>query len=193
MRHSEGSQWSLVGLAMASVGVIGCGAVPPSSSTLPPTLTPSCTSPTREFRVGLAQAGAPNPSDPGFRSDQDGQFDTHQFGNPSLYPPGYHWRVDRALPPHSVLSAELASDPDRAGRWVAYLTLTKAGQERLNIDSAYALSQPAGTPGSHLALFAGPEVLVAPQVVELPSAPVAVSLGNVTDPSVAEALINNIC
>lgn len=155
--------------AAVVVAVAACG----SSSGTPPAGATSRSGPTRHvpsapFNVAVAVPGVPNPNDPSFLADQEHLYDPRQFSDRTLYPPGYHWRIDPGIGPHGVRSAHAALDSE-SKQWVLVIAFTAAAAQRFGADTeaAYQAIQanPADPPpAAHIAFFIGNEVVSAPYV-----------------------------
>lgn len=112
--------------------------------------------------------GAPNPDSPSFIADQRGRFDTQQFDDPVLYPPGYHWLIDTRLDATDVSSAQAGTD-STTGQFTVDINFDSKGAEEWAkiTNAAYAAYQtnPSGTlPTAQIAIFLDNSVLTAPIV-----------------------------
>lgn len=171
------ARWVLapLGFLLLSCG----GGTSTSSSSSPP---PSSRSPlpsssgSSGLHVALAVQGRPDPSDRQFLTDQDGLYDSTQFTDPQLYPPGYHWKIDQLLAPRDLVSAKAI--PGQGGAWELVLTFTAHGAARLEADTKTAVAAPY--PADRLAVFIGPRVVQAPEV-QLPSQGNQTLIGGLTE------------
>ncbi len=121
---------------------------------------------TQKLYFATAVAGAPNPSSPSFIADQKGLYDPSQFSNPTLYPTGYHWKIDNNLQATDVNSATVGQDAT-SGAIAVDINFNSAGAtEWAKItNAAYAVYQTDPTsPNAQIAIFLDNEVLTAPQV-----------------------------
>lgn len=172
--------------AVAALGVVlvSCGGGASTAGSASGTASISVSSTTAGstrssgLHIALAVQGRADPTNQGFVDDQEGLFDPSQFTDPQLYPPGYHWRVDRQFNPGDLVSA--VAMPGQVGTWELVLTLTAGGAARFDADSRVAYAAPQGTPANHLAIFVGPRVIQAPQVVFPASGPETV-IGGLTE------------
>ena len=121
---------------------------------------------TQKLYFATAVAGAPDPTSASFISDQKGLYDTSQFTNPTLYPSGYHWKIDNNLQATDVNSATVGQDAT-SGAIAVDINFNSAGAtEWAKItNAAYAVYQTDPTsPNAQIAIFLDNEVLTAPQV-----------------------------
>ena len=153
-----------LGLALLSCGG-GASTATSSSSTASTSVSTTAAGSNQSsgLRIALAAQGAPNPSDSGFVSDQQGLFDPSQFTDANLYPPGYHWKIDRQFRPTDGASAMARTG--QLGSWELVLTFTSSGSARFNADTQIAFGAPQGSALNRLAFFLGPRVIQAPSVV----------------------------
>jgi preprotein translocase subunit SecD len=137
--------------------------------------------------VGVAVPGTPNPADATFRADQQGLYDSRQFNDPTLYPVGYHWKIDRGIGPHGVREAHASFDRS-SNQWVIDIAFTPAAAQRFGADTeaAFQAMQAAGSNPStapalaHVAFFIGNQVVSAPYV-QRPSSNDTQVQGNFTE------------
>ncbi len=111
-------------------------------------------------------SGAPDPTSATFLADQQGHYDTSQFGDTLLYPTGTHWKIDNKLDATDVNSASVGTDSN-SGQIAVDINFNSAGaQEWAKItDAAYAVYQTDPTaPTAQIAIFLDNEILTAPQV-----------------------------
>lgn len=162
MRHLR-----LVAGLMAAVVIVGCGASGTGASAgVSSGDSRSCTNPNRAVRFATVAPGAPNASDAQFLSDQNGLFDPAQFGDPTYYIAGYHWKVDRAFSPQDVASIE--SQPSGGGGLLLTLFFNAQGAARLRVELEQAAAAQPQSPMNHLAVFVGKEVLATPIITGMP-------------------------
>jgi SecD/SecF fusion protein len=126
---------------------------------------------TAKLHFATAVAGAPNPADPQFLADQENLYDPAQFGNPQLYPSGYHWKIDDALDASDVTSADVGTD--QSGQIAVNITFNDTGATEWSklTTAAYAFTQQntaAPPPQAQLAIFLDNSIITAP-VVQGPS------------------------
>ncbi|MGH7723145.1 MAG: protein translocase subunit SecD [Candidatus Dormibacteria bacterium] len=122
---------------------------------------------TAKLHFATAVAGPPNPLDPKFLADQEHLFDASQFGNPQLYPPGYHWKIDDALDASDVTAADVGTDQN--GQIAVNITFNDAGASEWSklTTAAYAFTQQspsAPPPQAQLAIFLDNQIITAPVV-----------------------------
>jgi preprotein translocase subunit SecD len=123
---------------------------------------------TGSIAFATAVAGAPGPGSASFLADQQGRFDARQFSDDLVYPVGYHWKIDSALPGGDITSATVGTDA-RSGQVTVDINFNAAGATEWTriIDAAFAAytAQPADPGGpSQIAIFLDSEVLTAPEV-----------------------------
>jgi SecD/SecF fusion protein len=126
---------------------------------------------TSKLHFATAVPGAPNPGDPQFLADQENLYDVAQFGNPQLYPTGYHWKIDDALDASDVTSADVGVDSQ--GAIAVNIQFNDAGATEWNkiTTAAYAFTQqsPSAPPAqAQVAIFLDKDIITAP-VVQQPS------------------------
>ena len=180
------SRWFLAGAGFLVAGVAGCGSPSPTSGGSPTSGASLSPAGPRGLHVGLATPGAPNPADPAFLQDQDGLYDPAQFGDPQLYPPGYHWRIDKALQPADVRSAVVGFS-SAVNAWAVDVTFTPKGALRFQADSQAAYNGQPGHPENRIAFFVGSRVVSTPGVQSPSSRETEITDGGLSKPE-AEAL-----
>ncbi len=126
---------------------------------------------TSKLHFATAVPGAPNPGDPKFLADQENLYDIAQFGNPQLYPTGYHWKVDDALDASDVTQADVGVD--QQGAIAVNIQFNEKGAAEWNkiTTAAYAFTQqsPQTPPAqAQVAIFLDKSIITAP-VVQQPS------------------------
>ena len=126
---------------------------------------------TSKLHFATAVPGAPNPGDPKFLADQENLYDVAQFGNPQLYPTGYHWKIDDALDASFVTNADVGVDS--TGAIAVNITFNDAGATEWNkiTTAAYAFTQQNPSdppPQAQVAIFLDKSIITAP-VVQQPS------------------------
>ena len=113
--------------------------------------------------------GAPTiPPSAAVISDQQGHYDTAQFGNTLDYPPGYHWKIDNNLDATDVNSATVGTDAN-TGAPTVMINFNQAGaSEWSKITNAayqqYLTNTTNPPPTSQIAIFLDNQVLTAPVV-----------------------------
>jgi SecD/SecF fusion protein len=99
-------------------------------------------------------------------SDQQGHFDTAQFGNTALYPAGYHWKVDGNIDATDVNTATVGTD-STSGQITVDINFNAAGASEWSKITTAAFSVYSTTPSSPLAqiaIFLDNDILTAPVV-----------------------------
>jgi len=101
-------------------------------------------------------------------SDQQGHYDTAQFGNTLDYPTGYHWKIDNSLDATDVNSATVGTDAN-TGAITVNINFNQAGaNEWSKITTAaynqYLTNTTNPPPTSQIAIFLDNDVLTAPVV-----------------------------
>jgi hypothetical protein len=123
---------------------------------------------TGSIAFATAVPGDPDPTSATFVGDQVGRFDAAQFGNPTFYPPGFHWKIDPKLAASDVTSASAGTDPN-TGQIAMDITFNSAGAEEWSkiTQAAYDVytSNPS-SPQAQVAIFLDNDVLSAPDVVQ---------------------------
>jgi SecD-like export protein len=168
-------------LGVAALAIQGCGSPserPSANATTPPPEVRAA-----PFNVGVAVPGAPNPNDPAFVADQQHLYDSSQFSDPTLYPRGYHWKIDAGIGPRGVRSAHAVHDSVN-NQWVISIEFTPAAAQhfRADTEAAYRATQsnPSSPPAEgHIAFFIGNQVVSAP-FVQSPSGNDTEIAGNFT-------------
>jgi hypothetical protein len=162
--------WALAALVLAACGSStgSSSATPTASPTVSLKPTPKLRSAPARFAIALAVPGAPNQRDPAFVKDQDYLFAPEQFANADFYPPGYHWRIDKAISQRSIQSVQVVSDPTKA-RWMIDVTFKADAAAHFRDDALKALHAPPGSPTNKIAVFVARHVVWAPQVVAAPT------------------------
>ena len=149
---------------------------------------------TAKLHFATAVAGAVNPNDPTFVHDQERLFDLQQLSDPSLYPSGYHWKIDDAIQASNVSKADVGVDPS-SGQWAVTINFDGTGAAEWSkiTTAAYAFTQQnpqAPPPQAHVAIFLDNDIITAPYV-QGPSSNQTQITGNFTQQS-ATQLANSI-
>jgi hypothetical protein len=110
--------------------------------------------------------GDPDPHNPQFVADQGNLSDAVQFGDRRLYPTGYHWRIDPAIGPTGIASANAVFSRGQL-QWGCDIRFTPQAALHWAADTQAAFGQPSGSPMNHIAVFVGSRVVWAPAVVQL--------------------------
>ncbi|HEY8755895.1 MAG TPA: protein translocase subunit SecD [Candidatus Dormibacteraeota bacterium] len=147
---------------------------------------------TAKLHFATAVAGAPS-NTPQFFADQENLYDPAQFSNPSLYPTGYHWKIDDALDASDVTSADVGVD--QSGQVAVNITFNDVGATEWSriTTAAYAFTQQnpsAPPPQAQVAIFLDNQIITAP-VVQGPSSNNTQITGGFTSAS-AQALASEI-
>ncbi len=119
---------------------------------------------TAKLHFATAVAGAPNPSDPTFLSDQQNLYDPKQLADPTLYPSGYHWRIDDKIQASDVQKADVAYDSQSA-QWAVTIQFDSKGADEWSKVTTAAYQAGQGTPANRVAIFLDTQVITAPGVV----------------------------
>jgi preprotein translocase subunit SecD len=123
---------------------------------------------TGSVAFATAVAGAPDPGSATFLVDQHGRFDAQQFSDQLVYPTGYHWKIDTALPGGDIASATVGTD-GTTGQVAVDINFNSAGAAEwtriTNAAFAAYTDQSADPSGmSQIAIFLDSDVLTAPEV-----------------------------
>jgi hypothetical protein len=163
----------VVRVACALAGAAALGGCSSANNTTTPTSQPAPTTSSvpiprgatpLPFNVAGAVAGTPDPTSTAFLTDQNNLYDPAEFGNPLLYPPGYHWKIDRGVGPHGIQAVAVVQDR-QSHQWAITLRFTPAAAARWAADTQAAYQQPQGTPFNRMAIFVGSQIVWAPQVI----------------------------
>jgi len=169
-------------LGVAVAGLAALNAVACSSNPMGPIQTaapiPAAKAPPAPFNVGVAVPGTPSITDTTFLSDQQRLFDSSQFSDPNLYPPGYHWKIDSGVGPHGVVTAKAVYD-SQSQQWAIVVDFTQSAAQHFGADTQAAYQASPGTAANHIAFFVGNRVISAPFVAAPSSSSTQVS-GNFT-------------
>ena len=109
---------------------------------------------------------ATNPPSAALIADQQGHYDTTQFGNSFFYPTGYHWKIDNNIDATDVNSATVGTD-STSGQIAVDINFNSAGATEWSKITTAANSVYATNPSSPLAqiaIFLDNQVLTAPAV-----------------------------
>lgn len=106
--------------------------------------------------------GAPTPQT--CATDQQGLCDPSQFGNPSFYPPGYHWKIDPNISAEDVTKADVTFDTTQQ-QWAVTIDFDDKGANEWSKITNAAYAQPQGSPQNRVAIFLDNQVLTAPGVI----------------------------
>ena len=137
--------------------------------------------------------GAPDPTSPTFIGDQQNKFNTAQFGIPTFYPTGYHWKIDNAIDASDVTSAQVGTNSTNSQISVD-ITFNSHGANEWSRITTAAYNQYVQNPNSPLAqigIFLDNDVISAPQVVQGGQSNQTQITGNFTSDS-ATTLANQI-
>ena len=122
---------------------------------------------TSRLYIATPVAGAAtNPPSAALIHDQQGHYDVAQFPNPSLYPSGYHWKIDQNIDATDINSATVGTD-STSGQIAVDINFNSAGaQEWSKITTAAysAYQQNSSSPLAQIAIFLDNDILTAPQV-----------------------------
>jgi hypothetical protein len=174
--------------AAAALTLVGCSGDLTPQPTLAPRVTsvpvtlPGGVAP-QPFNVGVAVPGAADPHDAQFVADQQGLYDATQLSDTSIYPIGYHWRIDPGIGPHGVVSAQPVVDP-QSGQWAITIHFSNAAASRWGADTQAAFQAGQGSPQNRIAIFIGNRVVSAPGVIS-PSSTDTEITGNFTQAQAA--------
>jgi SecD/SecF fusion protein len=144
---------------------------------------------TAKLHFATAVAGAPNPSDPTFLADQQNLYDPKQLADPTLYPSGYHWKIDDKIQASDVQKADVAYDSQSA-QWAVTIQFDSKGADEWSKVTTAAYQAGQGTPANRVAIFLDTQVITAPGVVS-PSSNQTQITGNFTQAS-AQLLADQI-
>jgi hypothetical protein len=123
-------------------------------------------------------------------TDQDGLYTPAEFANPNLYPPGYHWRVDRLFVSDDLTSAQAV---ESGSGWSLFLGFNPSGASRINVETRSASNNPPGSAASRIGFFAGSHVFAAPVVSSALSNAVSIELPSALTALDVNDLIAQIC
>jgi SecD/SecF fusion protein len=124
---------------------------------------------TQRLYFATPVAGAPTvPPSSTLISDQQGHYDTAQFGDSLSYPTGYHWKIDNSLDATDVNSATVGTDAN-TGAITVNINFNQAGaSEWSKITTAaynqYLTNTTTPPPTSQIAIFLDNDILTAPVV-----------------------------
>jgi SecD/SecF fusion protein len=121
---------------------------------------------TSRLYFATAVAGSPDPTSASFLADQQGHYDTSQFSNPTLYPTGFHWKIDNNLDATDVNTATVGQDATSGAIAVDINFNSQGATEWAKItNAAFAAYQtnPA-SPTAQIAIFLDNSIITAPQV-----------------------------
>jgi preprotein translocase subunit SecD len=114
-----------------------------------------------------------------FLADQENLYDPMQISDPALYPSGYHWKIDDALPGSDVTSATPAVD-SQTNENVLDISFNSRGANEWNKITIAAFNQPPGSPQNVIAIFLGGSIISAPAVQGPSSSQTEISGGGIT-------------
>jgi SecD/SecF fusion protein len=129
---------------------------------------------TAKLYFATAVAGAPTP-DCNFILDQGGTrlpdgtcagglFDTNQFTNTSLYPTGFHWKIDNKLQASNVTKADITFDTTQQ-QWAVTINFDGDGANEWSAITTAAAAQTQGSPQNKVAIFLDNQIITAPNVI----------------------------
>jgi SecD/SecF fusion protein len=133
---------------------------------------------TAKLHFATAVAGQANPSDPQFLADQHNLFNPTQLADPSVYPTGYHWKIDDKLDASDVKSADAVVDP-QSGQWAVTINFDSKGADEWGKVTQAAFNAGQGTPQNRVAIFLDTQIITAPGVIS-PSSSTTEITGNFT-------------
>ena len=151
----------------------GAGRMTRSSCSCP--VSASSRRSTRSARPPVSTSPPPSPAPPTtppsatLISDQEGHYDTAQFGDYGLYyPTGYHWKIDNNLDATDVNSATVGTDCDYRRDHRRHQLQPAGASEWSKITTAaynqYLTNTTNPPPTSQIAIFLDNDVLTAPVV-----------------------------
>jgi SecD/SecF fusion protein len=123
---------------------------------------------TSRLYFATAVPGTPDPKSASFLADQQGHYNASQFANPTVYPTGYHWKIDQNLDATDVNSATVGTS-STSGQIAVDINFNSAGaNEWAKITNAafaqYQTNTAAPPPTAQIAIFLDNDVLTAPVV-----------------------------
>jgi len=123
---------------------------------------------TAKLHFATAVPGAANPNDPKFIADQQRLYDPRQLVDPSLYPQGYHWKIDEKIDASDVNKADAQLDT-QSSQWVVTINFDSKGADEWSkvTTAAYQFTQQspqAPPPQAHVAIFLDNQIITAPYV-----------------------------
>jgi SecD/SecF fusion protein len=136
---------------------------------------------TAKLHFATAVAGAANPADPTFLSDQQNLFDPQQLADSSVYPAGYHWKIDDKIQASDVQKADVAYDTQSA-QWAVTIQFDSKGADEWSKITTAAYQARQGQPTNRIAIFLDNKVITAPGVIS-PSSNQTQITGNFTQQS----------
>jgi SecD/SecF fusion protein len=119
---------------------------------------------TAQLHFASATPGQANPSDPAFLRDQHGHYLASQLQNPSLYPPGFHWKIDDNIFATDVTKADVGFSTQQ-NQYAVDITFNSHGADEWSKLTNAAFAHPQGSTENRIAIFLDDEIISAPGVV----------------------------
>jgi SecD/SecF fusion protein len=122
---------------------------------------------TAKLYFATATPGAANPNDPTFIADQHNLYDPQQLADPTLYPTGFHWKIDDKIQASNVTKADAVYDTQSA-QWAVTIQFDSKGADEWSkiTTAAYQVTQSQGSTAAqaHVAIFLDKNIISAPYV-----------------------------
>jgi SecD/SecF fusion protein len=119
---------------------------------------------TARLHFAAPVAGQANPNDPAFLRDQQNHFDPVELQNPSLYPPGFHWKIDDNILATDVTKADVGFNTTQS-QYAVDITFNSHGADEWSRLTNTAFASPQGSTQNRIAIFLDNNIISAPGVV----------------------------
>ncbi|HEY2705868.1 MAG TPA: protein translocase subunit SecD [Candidatus Dormibacteraeota bacterium] len=133
---------------------------------------------TARLHFATSVPGPANPADPAFIRDQERHYDLKQLGDTSLYPPGYHWKIDDNILATDVSKAD-AGFSTQSNQYAVDITFNGHGAAEWSRITNQAFAATQDTPPNRIAIFLDDSIISAPSV-RSPSSNTTEITGNFT-------------
>jgi SecD/SecF fusion protein len=144
---------------------------------------------TAKLHFAVAAAGQADPKNPQFIADQKNLYDPKQLADQSLYPAGYHWKIDDKIDASDVNKADAVVDT-QSGQWAVTINFNSKGADEWSKITTAAFNAGQGQPQNRIAIFLDTQIITAPSV-QSPSSSQTEITGNFTQQS-AQQLADQI-
>jgi SecD/SecF fusion protein len=118
---------------------------------------------TARLHFATSVPGQANPNDPTFLRDQERHYTAQQLLDTTLYPTGYHWKIDDNILATDVTKADSGFDTQQ-NQYAVYLTFNSQGAAEWSKITNAAFAATQDTPPNRIAIFLDDQIISAPSV-----------------------------
>ncbi|HEX3605132.1 MAG TPA: protein translocase subunit SecD [Candidatus Dormibacteraeota bacterium] len=119
---------------------------------------------TAKLHFATPVTGNADPNDPRFIADQQRLYDPAQLQNSSLYPPGYHWKIDDNILATDVTKADVGYDTTQ-NQYAVDISFNSHGADEWSRITNAAYKAQQGSTENRIAIFLDRQIISAPAVI----------------------------